>query len=69
MSIKRLIVKEDYQVECAEKVSGFDTGEHKHSVEEFTLYIDDYVRRLKQQLSSIWTPDGKANQEALGDYA
>ncbi len=31
----------NYQVSRAEAVSGPGTGEHKHTVEEFVLYMDD----------------------------
>ena len=48
----------EYQVRKAEEVSGPGTGEHRHSIEEYALYIDDYVRELKTQLSRTWTADG-----------
>ncbi len=54
----------NYQVSRAEAVSGEGTGEHAHSVEEFVLYIDDYLTELKHQLSRTWTPTGEV-PEAL----
>lgn len=36
-----------------------------HSVEEFVLYMEDYMRELRTQLSRTWTPDRKAPKEAL----
>lgn len=49
-----------YQKAVAEKASGAGTGEHFHSVEEFVLYMDDYMTELKHQLSRTWTPSGNA---------
>lgn len=40
-------------------------GEAQHSVEEFVLYMDDYMRELKTQLARTWTPDGSAPTAAL----
>lgn len=50
-----------YQQSRAEAVSGVGSGEHRHSVEEFVLYMDDYMTELKHQLSRTWTPTGSAN--------
>lgn len=52
-----------YQVSRAEEVSGPGTGEHTHSVEEFVLYMDDYMHDLKHQLSRVWTPNGKTEED------
>ena len=49
-----------YQKHVAEKVSGPDSGEHKHSIEEFVLYMDDYMTELKHQLSRTWTASGSS---------
>lgn len=46
----------DYQEGLAKK-AGTVEGVRPHSVEEFTLYIDDYVTELKHQLARTWTPD------------
>lgn len=56
---KALDSERAYQRFRAETVSGEGTGEHIHSVEEFVLYMDDYLRELKTQLSRTWTPDGQ----------
>ena len=36
-----------------------------HSVEEFVVYMDDYMRELKTQLSRTWTSDRSVPPEAL----
>lgn len=36
-----------------------------HSVEEFVLYMEDYMHELRHQLSRTWTPDRKATKEML----
>lgn len=61
---KAIDSERNYQRYRAEEVSGAGTGEHLHSVEEFVLYMDDYMRELKTQLSRTWTPDGQV-PEAL----
>ncbi len=50
----------DYQRGRAEEVSGIGSGEHRHSVEEFVLYMEDYMHELRNQLSRTWTPSGNA---------
>jgi len=34
-------------------------GEAVHSPEEFIVYMEDYLREAKTQLSRSWTPDGQ----------
>lgn len=50
-----------YQRSRAEAVSGSGSGEHLHSVEEFVLYMDDYLTELKHQLSRTWIPTGEVH--------
>lgn len=38
---------------------------HRHELESFVLYMDDYMTQLKNQLSRIWCADGKPPAEAL----
>jgi hypothetical protein len=38
---------------------------HQHELEAFALYMDDYMAEFKNQLSRIWTSDGRAPTEAL----
>lgn len=38
---------------------------HRHELESFVLYMDDYMTQLKNQLSRIWCSDGKPPIEAL----
>lgn len=38
---------------------------HRHELESYVLYMDDYLRMLKTQLSRIWVSDGKPPLEAL----
>jgi len=39
---------------------GTDVGgtPHLHSLEEFVLYMEDYLHECRHQLSRTWTPDG-----------
>ena len=38
---------------------------HRHELESFVLYMDDYMTELKHQLSRIWCSDGRPPAEAL----
>lgn len=38
---------------------------HRHELESFVLYMDDYMTQLKNQLSRIWVADGLPPMEAL----
>ena len=49
-----------YQVSRAESVSGAGTGEHEHSVEEYLIYMEDYLTELRHQVARTWTPSGNA---------
>lgn len=46
----------EYQQAMAAKAHGDPTNERTKSLEEFALYIDDYVHELKTQLSRTWGP-------------
>lgn len=35
-----------------------DTEEHAHSLEEWTIYIQDYLDELTHSLSRVWRTDG-----------
>src|SRR5579885_2664695 len=48
-----------YQLSRAEAVSGPGSGEHKHSVEEYLLYMQDYLNEAIHQASRIWTASGE----------
>lgn len=38
---------------------------HTHELESYALYMDDYLREFKTQLSRTWVADGKPPIEAL----
>lgn len=38
---------------------------HRHELESFVLYMEDYMHQLRNQLSRIWCSDGKPPREAL----
>lgn len=38
---------------------------HRHELESYAIYIDDYLTQMKHQLSRIWCSDGKPPAEAL----
>lgn len=38
---------------------------HRHELESFVLYLDDYLTELKHQLSRVWCSDGMPPTEAL----
>jgi hypothetical protein len=38
---------------------------HRHELESYVLYMDDYMTELKAQLSRIWTSDGQPPTAAL----
>jgi hypothetical protein len=50
----------DYQQAMAAKAHGDPSNDYTKSLENFALYIDDYVRELKTQLSRTWGPDAYA---------
>jgi hypothetical protein len=47
----------DYQQRMAGKAHGDPTNDYKKTLETFVLYMDDYMRELKEQLSRTWGPD------------
>ena len=55
----------EYQKRRAEEASGPGSGEHRHSVEEFVIYIEDYVDELRHHLSRTWTANGQADLASL----
>jgi hypothetical protein len=52
----------EYQIGRAHEVG---KEEQKHSVCDYVIYMEDYMRELKTQLARIWTADGFAPPEAL----
>ncbi len=38
---------------------------HRHELESFVLYMDDYMTELKHQLSRLWTDTGRAHPSCL----
>lgn len=46
-----------YQQAMASNAHGDPTNDRTKSLEEFALYIDDYVTELTNQLSRTWGPD------------
>ncbi len=55
----------EYQEGRAVEAGTIPGNVRPHSVEEFVLYMDDYMTELKHQLSRIWTSDRSAPPEAL----
>lgn len=54
-----------FQKHLAER-AGTPRGEERpHSVEEFSVYMSDYMRELQHQLSRVWTPSGAPSNVAL----
>jgi len=47
----------DYQQAMAAKAHGDPSNDGKKHLEEFVLYMDDYMAELKHQLSRTWGPD------------
>lgn len=56
-----------YQHSRAVAADGTDNGEHRHTTEEFLLYMEDYLNEARRQASRHWTPGGvgDANSPAL----
>lgn len=52
-----------YQLSRAQAVG--DQEEHRHSIEEFSLYIADYLAELQHSLSRVWRPGGVPTIEEL----
>lgn len=46
-----------YQIKKAEGVRP-DAVEMPKTLEQYLIYMDDYTRELKTQISRTWTPDG-----------
>lgn len=38
---------------------------HKHELESYVIYMEDYLAELRNQLSRIWVSDGKPPTVAL----
>jgi hypothetical protein len=47
----------DYQLAMSVKAHGDPAEEGRKKLEQFVLYMDDYLRELKTQLSRTWGPD------------
>lgn len=47
----------DYVDRMADKAHGDPSNDKRKSLEDFAIYIDDYVRELKTQLARTWGPD------------
>ena len=52
-----------YQLSRANDIG--DTTEHVHSLEQWAVYIEDYLGELKLSLSRVWRPGGIPNTEEL----
>jgi hypothetical protein len=46
----------DYQLAMSAKAHGDPAEEGRKKLEQFVLYMDDYLRELKTQLSRTWGP-------------
>lgn len=53
----------DYQKSRANAVG--DAEEHFHSLEEWAVYIEDYLAELKHSLSRVWRPGGNPTEAEL----
>ena len=49
----------DYQQSRAAEAHPEHPEEHIHSVNDYVVYMDDYMNELKHQLSRIWVPEGQ----------
>ena len=38
---------------------------HRHELESYVLYMDDYMTELKHTLSRVWVSNGRAPEQAL----
>lgn len=47
----------EYQRAMSEVAHGDPSEDCKKTLEQFALYMDDYMRELKTQLSRTWGPD------------
>lgn len=47
----------DYQLAMSANAHGDPAEEGKKKLEQFVLYMDDYMRELKTQLSRTWGPN------------
>jgi len=52
-----------YQASLANKVG--DAEEHAHSLEEWTIYIQDYLNELTHSLARVWRQEGKPTEAEL----
>jgi len=50
-----------YQMDMANAAYGDPSNDGKKHLEEFVLYMDDYMRELKTQLSRTWGPKAYEN--------
>jgi len=55
----------EYQEQCAVRAGTVPGTVRPHSVEEFALYMEDYLHELRHQLSRNWTPDRKPTTQML----
>jgi len=53
----------DYQRSRANAIG--DAEEHRHSLEEWATYIEDYVAEMKHSLSRVWRQDGLPTKAEL----
>ena len=58
-----ILSERQYQQAMAEAAHGDPSNDGKKKLEEFVLYMDDYMREIKTQLSRTWGPD--AYKDAL----
>lgn len=53
----------DYQIAMAKNAHGDPSNDGKKHLEEFVLYMEDYLQEARKQLSRTWGPD--AYKDAL----
>jgi hypothetical protein len=62
---KAIDSERNYQTTRGEAAGTAPETLRPHSVEEFILYMQDYIREITTQLSRTWTLDRAAPPEAL----
>lgn len=55
----------EYQEMRARKAGTPEGTVRQHSLEEWTVYIEDYLREMKTELARVWTPDRHPTPKAL----
>ena len=62
---RALDTERDYQKYLAKKAGVNAYKVRPHSLEDFVLYMEDYMHELRHQLSRIWTRDRNPTTEML----